>query len=126
MNLGDVQFSQHGGMLVAALSGEVDVSNAETIGEAIADTASNQELGLILDLSALQYLDSAGIRLLFRLRERLRARGQSLSLVIPAGSPSNDALRLAGVTLHIGGYETLDDALEATTVAPPGDPKAVD
>jgi anti-anti-sigma factor len=113
MNLGDVQFAQRDGLLVAELSGEIDLSNADSIGEMITDTASNQEMGLILDLSALHYLDSAGIHLVFRLRERLRARGQTLTLVIPATSASNDAVRLAGVTLHVGTFETLEDALEA-------------
>jgi anti-anti-sigma factor len=111
VKLGDVQFTRRDGKRVAALTGEVDLSNARAIGEAIAQTTSNQEEGLILDLSALRYLDSAGIQLLFRLREQLRARGQVLTVVIPAKSASNDALRLAGVTLHVETFDTLENAL---------------
>jgi stage II sporulation protein AA (anti-sigma F factor antagonist) len=115
MKLGDVLFTESGSVLIATLSGEIDMSNAERIGGTIAETASNQELGLILDLSPLYYLDSAGIHLVFRLRERLRARGQSLALVIPAESASNDAIRLAGVTIHIDTFESLDEALRAAS-----------
>jgi anti-sigma B factor antagonist len=115
MNLGDVQFIEQKGMLIAELTGEIDMSNADSIGQAIAETTSNQEAGLVLDLSALQYLDSAGIQLLFRLREQLRMRGQSFALVIPSRSASNDALRLAGVTPHVDTFETRDAALQAVT-----------
>jgi len=117
MKLGDVRFAQHDRLLVAQLTGEVDMSNAERIGDAIAETASNQELGLILDFSALHYLDSAGIHLVFRLREQLRARGQTLALVIPADSPSNDTVRLSGVTLHIDTFESLPEAIGAALPA---------
>jgi anti-anti-sigma factor len=115
MRLGDVTFADQDGVQVARLTGEVDLSNADSIGDAIAETTPNHMVGLILDLSQLRYLDSAGIQLIYRLRERLRARGQSLSLVVPAGSPSNDALRLAGVALHAPISETLQDALQETT-----------
>lgn len=114
MRLGDVTFSDQDGVQVAQLSGEVDLSNSDSIGNAIAETMPNHMLGLILDLTQLRYLDSAGIHLIYRLRERLRARGQSLALVVPTGSPSNDALRLAGVTLHVPISQTLQGALQET------------
>jgi anti-sigma B factor antagonist len=121
MNLGDVRFSHQAGSLVAELTGEIDLSNAESIGHAIAETTSNQETGVVLDLSALSYLDSAGIQFLFRLREQLRTRGQSFALVMPAKSASNDALRLAGVTLHVETFETREDALRSPAPDRDGD-----
>jgi anti-anti-sigma factor len=117
VSLGDVQFTHHGDILVAGLSGEIDLSNAEPIGEAIAETTSNRHAGLVLDLTALYYLDSAGIQLLFRLRERVRARGQSFALVIPVISASTDVLRLAGVTLHVEAFETLEEAVRSAATA---------
>ncbi len=113
MNIGDVQFTHQAGILIAQLTGEIDLSNAGSIGQAIAETTSNQEAGVVLDLSALRYLDSAGIQFLFKLREQLSIRGQSFALVLPAKSASNDALRLAGVTLHVGTFETREDALRS-------------
>ena len=111
MTLGDVRFSERDGRFVAALTGEVDLSNAEALGDAITEGTSNQMLGVLLDLTDLHYLDSAGIHLIYRLREQLRSRGQTLGIVVPADSPSHDALRLAGVTLHIPVAQTLDAAL---------------
>jgi len=111
MNLADVQFSDHDRVVVARLTGEIDLSNAESIESAIAESTPNHALALILDVSALDYLDSAGIHLIYKLREKLRARNQGLTLVIPAESPSNDALRLAGVSAVVDTVQTLEKAL---------------
>jgi anti-sigma B factor antagonist len=111
VKLGDVQFSDHERVVVARLTGEIDLSNADGIEAAIAEAMPNHVLALILDVSALGYLDSAGIHLIYKLREKLRARGQTLRLVIPPDSPANDALRLAGVSRHVDTAETLEAAM---------------
>ncbi|MGH2891979.1 MAG: STAS domain-containing protein [Solirubrobacteraceae bacterium] len=111
MKLADVEFSEHDRLVVVRLTGEIDLSNADGIEGAIAEATPNHALTLILDVSALGYLDSAGIHLIYKLREKLRARGQSLRLVIPADSPANDALRLAGVSRNVDTAETLEAAM---------------
>lgn len=115
MKLADVQFSDHERVVVARLTGEVDLSNAGGIESAIAEATPNHAIALILDVSGLDYLDSAGIHLVYKLRETLRARGQTLRLVIPANSPANDALRLAGVSQAVATARTLDAALKEFT-----------
>jgi anti-anti-sigma regulatory factor len=62
-------------------------------------------------MSRVDYLDSAGIHLIYRLRENLRARGQQLMLAIPADSPVQDSLRLAGVTQYLPIAASVDEAL---------------
>ena len=96
--LADVQFDTRGRAVVAKVTGEVDLSNATQICDAVGEATPNTALGVVLDLVAVDYLDSAGIHLIYRLRENLRARGQKLMLAIPADSPVHDSLRLAGVT----------------------------
>ena len=51
----------------------------------------------MFDLSEVEYVDSAGLRPVQRLREDLRVRGQKLQLVITEGSVVLDVLRLAGL-----------------------------
>lgn len=115
--LADVDFSERDDALVAQLIGEVDASNAVSIGSALADATPNRVLGVVLDLTGVSYMDSAGINMLYRLREGVRARGQTLTVVIPTGSPVNDALRLAGVDKHIQRAETIDEALSSLGAA---------
>jgi anti-sigma B factor antagonist len=111
VKLADVHFSNHERVVIARLTGEVDLSNAISIEVAVAEATPNHALALILDVSAVDYMDSAGIHLVYRLREKLKARGQGLRLVIPAHSPASDALRLAGVSRNIETSETVHAAL---------------
>jgi anti-sigma B factor antagonist len=111
LKLADIQFSDRERVVIARLSGEIDLSNADSIENAIAEATPNHALALILDVSALDYLDSAGIHLLYKLREKLRARGQTLRLVIQDDSPAHDALRLAGVPRNIETAATVDAAI---------------
>jgi anti-anti-sigma factor len=115
--LADVQFDIRGSVLVSTVTGEVDLSNATQICDAVGEATPNTALGVVLDLSRVDYLDSAGIHLIYRLRQNLRARGQTLVLVIPADSPVQDSLRLAGVTQHLSIAPSVDESLVALTSA---------
>jgi anti-anti-sigma regulatory factor len=68
---------------------------------------------LILDLSGVHYLDSAGIHLVHHLREDLHSSGQRLALVIPDGSLVNATLRLAGLDWGGETAGTVDAARDA-------------
>jgi anti-anti-sigma factor len=111
LRLADVQFDSHERAVVGRITGEVDLSNAGEIGRALIDAMPNDALALVLELSDVDHLDSAGIQLIYRLREDLGARGQSLQLVIPRHSAAHDALRLAGVSRHMHLAESVDDAI---------------
>lgn len=113
MRLADIRFSTRGRVVIARLVGELDMSNAADVGETLAEGTPNEMLALVLDLSELDYLDSAGIQLLYRLRGNLRIRGQKLQIVIPATSTAHDALRLAGVSTFLDVVDGVEQALVA-------------
>ncbi len=120
MRLADVDFSTRDKVLIAHLTGEVDLSNADQLSTALTDATVNELMVLVLDMRDVDYFDSAGIQLIYRLRESLRSRGQTLRLVIPSTSPVHHALRLAGVGNAVGMLENLDDALEGVQPMPTG------
>lgn len=113
MRLAEVKFASPGLDVIGHVAGEIDLSNASDLENTLIGAVSNRSRALIVDLSDVEFLDSAGIQLVYRLRESLRARRQGLALVIPERSPAHDALRLAGVAQHVETIETLDDALAA-------------
>lgn len=113
MRLADLQFIDEGRVVIARLSGELDLSNTANIGSALTERVPNAAHALIVDLTDVGYLDSAGIHLIYDLREKLRTRGQTLQLVIPSDSAAHDTLRLAGVAGHVATTETIDAALAA-------------
>ena len=52
-------------------------------GPTVIGATPNEAQGVVLDLSGVDYLDSAGIYVIFGMRASLQARGQTLILVIP-------------------------------------------
>lgn len=82
---------------VAALAGDIDCSNARQLREVLESCVPNTATVLVLDLSGVTYLDSAGLQLLFRLASRLRERQQRLRLRLPHTSRLHRVLVLADV-----------------------------
>lgn len=103
--------------MYAHVRGDIDMSNARDLRDELSLRTPNEALGLILDLTEVEYLDSAGIHLVHHLRENLRAGGQQLVLVIPEGSPITATLRLAGLDWSRHTAET--PALAAEVLRPP-------
>ena len=58
------------GTAVLTVTGEIDMSNAGTLDEALARSAGAGRL--LVDLRAVDYLDSAGLTVLFSHAERIR------------------------------------------------------
>jgi anti-sigma B factor antagonist len=114
MPLADLNVEMVGQLVVARLDGEIDMSNAGELGEALGRQVSNEALGLILDLTDVHYLDSAGIQVIYELREQLETRGQEIALVVAPESPIDGALRVAGVASVLGVAATLDEAMSNT------------
>jgi anti-sigma B factor antagonist len=113
MTLADVQITFRGGAVIVRVIGEIDMSNAGALRTAITDSTPNDALGVVLDLGDLDYIDSAGIHLLYRLGDSLRNRGQTLRVVIPPSSIASDTLRLAGITRHVDVVAEVEEGLRA-------------
>ena len=109
--LADLSFELLEGVVVARLQGEIDMSNADDLGSAITARISTDAVALVLDLAAVDYLDSAGIHILFELHERVTRRGQGVRLVLGPGSPIATALEYAGVHRTLGASATVQDAI---------------
>jgi anti-anti-sigma factor len=109
--LADVSFATDDGVVVASIRGEVDMSNAGELGNAIGRRLSNDALALVLDLTAVEYIDSAGIQVIYELHARLSDRGQAVRVVIAPGALIGEALRLADVPRVVGVAESLEAAV---------------
>lgn len=68
--------------------------------ETNAEYTPNTSLGVVLDLTAVDHVDSPGIHILYRLSESLRDRGLALRSVIPPRRAAGDVLRPAGVVTN--------------------------
>jgi anti-anti-sigma factor len=93
----DLTIAREDGVVLASLSGEIDLSNATRITNALLAGVPNEALGLVIDLSQVTYLDSAGVRMLAELDHRLGWRAQALRVVAPEESRSRRVLAIAGL-----------------------------
>jgi anti-sigma B factor antagonist len=66
-DLTQVQIEQRDNVVVARLTGELDISVAESTGRKIADAVSSSARGVVVDMSGLEFMDSSGVSMLFAL-----------------------------------------------------------
>jgi anti-anti-sigma factor len=103
----------HHGLPVARLEGEVDMTNARSLGDRLRGLLTNRSVALVVDLGPTTYLDSSGIALLFGLSDELRLRQQQLHLVVPDGSPIARVVTITGLDRVAPTHPTLERALES-------------
>jgi anti-anti-sigma factor len=82
---------------VVEVAGELDASNCDDVRAAAIDDMPNSAHGLIFDFRELDYIDSAGIALLFDVGERLLRRGQRLAVVVAPKAVIRRALEVTGI-----------------------------
>lgn len=90
----EVDVERRGTVVVARVSGEIDVHNASAIGIALEAAVADGAHALVVDLTALEFVDSTAIHRLFSLAGRLRDHRQQLGVVVRAGGPIERALAL--------------------------------
>ena len=113
--LARLDFDERGEVVIARIAGELDLSNVHDVGDALAGAIQGGGAGLVLDLSSLEHLDSAGIRLLYDLRAKLSTARQGLAAVVPEDAPIREVLDLAAVPATVAIYGDLDAAVVAAS-----------
>ena len=74
-------------VVVARLTGELDISGADSAGQRIAEAVPSSARGVVVDMTELDFIDSSGVSMLFALARRVGSRRQELRVVAPAGKP---------------------------------------
>ena len=105
--------------LVATVTGEIDLSNAELVEQTIVEGA-DAGLPLVVDLSSVEYIDSAGMAMLQRLRGALAAEGRRVAVRAARRSPAGEVIVLTGLAEVLMLSGELDEAIAA--VLPPRAP----
>lgn len=93
----EIDLQEDAEVVVATVTGEIDMSNASVLSERLATPALNSVVGIVVDLSDVRYLDSAGMAELFDTTIAIAGRGQSMALVIPAESRLRRLFEISGV-----------------------------
>lgn len=113
MPIARVTLEERQQIIVATLSGEVDVTNARDLYHRLAENVTTEMLGLVVDLSEVAYLDSAGLGLLFELKRQLRRHERELRIAVPEGAPIRRVLQIVNINAHVPLHATVTDAVDA-------------
>jgi anti-anti-sigma factor len=109
---------QRGDNVVVRVTGEIDLANADTVGEDVRRAVENRTFACALDLCQVTYLDSAGVRLLFELAAELRARRQELVIVARPDTAVASVLSIVALDRIAVIATDLDEALARVAIRP--------
>ena len=113
MSMADVRIEREDKTVVAVLKGEVDMSNAASVRLQIAESITPDDDALLVDLTELSFIDSAGLHSLIELGTVLDERRQQLLLCVPHGSTTERAIEIIGLPRAVSVHTDRADAMEA-------------
>ena len=96
------------------VKGEIDISNAEAFARTALKVFETREDTVILDISDLEYVDSAGIHVLFDLARRLRLQERSFRLVLSTKAKIYKVLETTGFHKAAPIFESREAAISSS------------
>ncbi len=115
--LSEVEVVARAGVPIARVRGEIDLSNADQVLHSLEDAADEAAPGLVVDLRELEYLDSAGVRLLFQAARSVADAGGRFVAVVAPESPARRVLELAEASSLFPLEESEEAALQLVSTA---------
>jgi anti-sigma B factor antagonist len=104
--------ARNDGSVVVSLAGELDLYNAHQVREALLAACAEEPERLVVDLSAVKFIDSTALGVLIEARTKLPNR-RGFLLAAP-GLETKRALEISGLDRHFDVHDSLDEALSAS------------
>jgi anti-anti-sigma factor len=98
----NVNRSAEDGVTRLAVAGDLDITAAEPLTEAVASALDDGARELVIDLGPTTFVDSTGLSHLLTARRQADAAHASLRIVAPPGSEARVVIDLAGVGSILG------------------------
>jgi anti-anti-sigma factor len=83
-----------------AIVGELDLSTAPRVEEALDDLLANRARRVVIDLSQVAFVDSSGLRMLIAMSDRSGEEGWTLALVRPP-EPARSVFQITGAEQNL-------------------------
>jgi len=108
-----LEIEQRDAVVIARLTGELDISVAESTGRKIAEAVPSSARGVVVDMAELEFMDSSGVSMLFGLARQVGSHRQQLVVVAPTGRPVSRVLQIVDFDRAAPVREDVDTAIEA-------------
>jgi anti-sigma B factor antagonist len=106
------EVSEVKGWTVVTVHGEIDVATSPTLREGLIDLVNGGATRLVLDLEAVDFLDSTGLGTIVSLLKRVRTHGGDLRLVCTEARIRR-LFEITGLEKAVPLHASLDDAVSA-------------
>ncbi|HEY1366252.1 MAG TPA: STAS domain-containing protein [Gaiellaceae bacterium] len=106
-----VSISRDGGATVVELAGELDLYNAHVVRDTLLECCGEGPARLVVDLSAVEFVDSTALGVLVEARTKMENR-KAFLLAAP-GLETRRALEVSGLDRHFSIHDSVDEALAA-------------
>lgn len=101
------------GVRVIRIAGRMDIAGTGEIETRFATMASSRAMNVVVDLSAVDFLASIGIRSIIANAKAQQARGGKLVLLVADNKQVASTLETTGIDVLVPMHPTLDGALSA-------------
>ncbi|MDD9993073.1 MAG: STAS domain-containing protein [Rhodospirillales bacterium] len=108
----EVTFERLDGVLFISASGRLEAGSAPAFLKSVRAEIEDVERAVIMDFEKLEYLGSAGLRVVFMTASELEKRGARLAVCSPP-KPIAKVIRLSGMEQLIPVHPSREDALAA-------------
>jgi anti-anti-sigma factor len=108
----EINIEENGGALAIFVQGRVDTVTAPELEKKFNEAMAREENRWVLLLSGLDYISSAGLRVILSAAKSLKVKGGELHLA-DARDPVKKVFEISGFFTLFKYFETKDDALEA-------------
>ena len=95
------------------ISGRLDMPGTDSVASQLAELTAAPKKGVVVDLSAVNFLASIGIRALLTSAKAVQQRGGKMVLVVSRGSTATMSLEVTGVDKLIPVFNNASDAERA-------------
>jgi anti-anti-sigma factor len=108
-----ITYSDAGDLRTIAISGRLDVDGTDSVANKLVELVKAARKGVVVDLSALKFLASIGIRSLIQAAKDLKARGGKMVLVVESDSTVMMSLKATGIDQLVPVFDDSSDAERA-------------
>ncbi len=102
---------QHNGAVVVRLGGELDLYNADDVRSALAGAIDGGADRIVIDMSAVEFVDSTALGVLVEARSRL---GHDGVLLAAPQLETRRTLEVSGLDRHLPVHDSVDGALASS------------
>ena len=108
-----ISYNDSGDLRTIAVSGRLDVEGTDSVADKLAELVKAARKGVVVDLSALKFLASIGIRPLILAAKELKARGGRMVLVVDSDSTVMMSIKATGIDQLMPVFDDSSDAERA-------------